>query len=374
MMKNKNNVFIILAVFVFIITILPYLVPFFVFCFIAYQIYIHSKKNQKVNKKDISEIFNEVFSKDQEKDNETIEVKEIEKNKNNFSFNKKMNNSPKDILKMIIPAILSVAIVALVIDGFVNVPAGHVAVIFDKSRKILDDPMPEGLHLKIPFWQEAMLFTTKKQVFTMDGLSSSESNNSAVRGRSKDGQEVVIDISITYQVAGKDAPNLRREFLTENGYKNTIIYPVARSVVYDSIGKFNALEMVSEKRKEFRDIIFKDLKDLYKNNNIQLGEVLVRKIQFSEQYAKSIENKQVAEEEKKKSEIELERIKIEAQKKIEKAKGEAESNRLVGESLKNNPEVIQFEFVKSMSPNINWGILPDGALPIVDLKNLSKQN
>jgi len=275
--------------------------------------------------------------------------------------------------KLIAAGIAVLAIVLVFVDGFVSVPAGHVAVIFDRGQGVLDEVQPEGLHLKIPLWQQASIYTTRKQVFTMAGDYSQERRDAdAVQGRSKDGQGVLVDISLTYRINGTNAPILRQEFLTEQGYRETIIRPAARSVVYDAVGQFNALELISEKRLAFIELIQTRLQEKYGNSNIQLEEVFVRKIGFSPEFSRAIEEKQIAEQRIKTAENQkLEAVEL-AEKRVEEAKGEAEAIRLKGSALRENPEIIQLEFVNKMAPNMKWGILPDGALPLLDLKTLQE--
>jgi hypothetical protein len=56
------------------------------------------------------------------------------------------------------------------------------------------------------------------------------------------------------------------------------------------------------------------------------------------------------------------------QKKIIEAEADAEAIKLKGQSLRANPQVIQFEFVQKMAPDINWGILPDSIVPLINLQ------
>lgn len=264
-------------------------------------------------------------------------------------------------------------VIFIIIDGLVSVPAGHVAVIYDRGRGVLEEELPEGLHLKIPFWQVSTIFTTKKQVFTMAGEFYGILDEDAVRGRSKDGQDVTVDVSVTYQVQGTNAPFLLQEFLTENGYRETIINPAARSIVYDAISKFNALELVSEKRSEFSGLVLESLKEIYGNNKIILHEVFVRNVTFSPEFSRAIEEKQIAEQNiqtAKNRKLEAEQIK---EKKIIEAQAEAEAIRLKGETLRQNPQVIQFEFVQKMAPNINWGIMPDGIIPMLNMEGVKEK-
>lgn len=292
--------------------------------------------------------------------------------KTNISFSPP-RMTPSQIWKAALSGIAVLLVVFVIIDGFVDVKPGNAAVIFDRGRGVLEEPLTEGLHLKIPFWQEATKFQTKKQEFNMAGEYKGVDDVDAVRGRSKDGQDVFIDATITFQVDAADTPFLRRQFINEASYKTNIVYPGARSVIYDAIGQFNALELISDKREDFRNYIATNLQQVYGDNRIQFREVFIRKITFSPEFASAIEEKQIAEQRIKTAEnrkLEAEELK---QKTIIEAEGEAEAIRLKGEALQQNPEVIQLQFVEKMSPSINWGILPDGALPLIDLKSLQGQ-
>ena len=62
--------------------------------------------------------------------------------------------------------------------------------------------------------------------------------------------------------------------------------------------------------------------------------------------------------------LEAEKLK---EKKIIEAQADAEAIRLKGISLRNYPQVIEFEFVQKMADDINWGVLPDSILPMLNL-------
>jgi len=38
--------------------------------------------------------------------------------------------------------------------------------------------------------------------------------------------------------------------------------------------------------------------------------------------------------------------------------------------LSKNPTIIQWEFVQKLAPNIQWGILPQNAVPLLNMQNL----
>jgi regulator of protease activity HflC (stomatin/prohibitin superfamily) len=119
----------------------------------------------------------------------------------------------------------------------------------------------------------------------------------------------------------------------------------------------------------------------------------LRKIDFREDYVQAIEQKQIeaenvtternrAEQAKWRAQSAIEVAKGEAQATVENARGnaekikllaeaEAESIKLKGESLRQYPEVIQLEFVVSLSDpdgRVNWGIMPqESVMPFLNV-------
>ena len=260
-----------------------------------------------------------------------------------------------------------ILVVGLIIfDGLVSVPAGHAGVIFDRGRGVLHSELSEGLHLKIPFWQTSQIFDTRLTTISFSAIS-----NSQVQSLTKDGQSVGLDITIQYRVPKEKASEIFQNVGIDFAAK--IIFPEARKVIRDEITAFDSTDLFAEgKRKEAADKMSKVLREEYSDNDIELINVVLRDVVFSPAYLNSIEEKQIAQQRIQTANNDLERIKVEAEQKIAAAGAEAESIRLKGEQLKNNPLVIQFELVNKIASGISWGILPDGILPILDLKQLQQ--
>jgi regulator of protease activity HflC (stomatin/prohibitin superfamily) len=259
---------------------------------------------------------------------------------------------------------VALAVILIILDGLVSVPAGHVGVIFDRGRGVLHTELPEGLHLKIPFWQISQIFDTR-----LTTINFSSINNSQVQSLTKDGQSVGLDITVQYRIPKAKASEIFQDVGTD--YVEKVILPESRKVIRDEITAFDSTDLFAEgKRKESSDKMSEVLREEYADNDIELISVVLRDVTFSPAYLNSIEEKQIAQQRIQTANNDLERIKVEAEQKITAAKAEAESIRVKGEQLRVNPEVIQFEFVDKIAPGISWGILPDSVLPILDLKQL----
>ena len=266
--------------------------------------------------------------------------------------------------------VIGILIVVLVIlDGFVMVPAGHVGVTFDMGRGILENEFGEGLHLKIPFWQQVTVMDGMTQEYTMSiapGEGAKYSDDS-IEARSRDGQVMLIDATILFHIDKDKANEIRQTLGTETEYSAKIIRPKAREMVREVVARFDALDLVSEKRPEIVIEMTENLKASYADHNIVLEKVLLRNVTYSPEFASVIEQKKIAEQNIKIAEYQKEQAEELKLKKIIEAEADAESIKLKGDALRNNPEVLKLEFIQKIAPNISWGVLPSDILPLVNL-------
>ena len=291
-------------------------------------------------------------------------------NNTNIPFFKNMNNknnkngfSPT----MIFAGIFGFIILSIVSDGVVSIPAGSTGVVFDKfSGGVKEETLPSGISLKLPFIQKVTIINTRLQEETIN------SNRNPISALTKDGQKVNVEVTVQYIINRKDASKLYEEIGMD--YKSKVVTAGVRSIVREVITGFNSTELFSnEARKKAKGEMRADLEKNYKANYIELKDVLIRDVKFSEKYLDSIEEKKVAEQQIQKAEFEQKEAEVRKEIKIIQAQGEAEAIKLKGAALKGSPEIIQLSFVEKMAPNINWGILPDGAIPMINPESLGKK-
>lgn len=275
--------------------------------------------------------------------------------------------------KKVIAGIIVVIIVVLIIaDGLVSVPAGHVGVVFDQGRGVLTDEFDEGIHIKIPFWQKVYIMDVRTQEYTMSAMEGEGAyySDDSIEARSKDGQIVYIDATILYHIDGANANVILQTLGTDKEYKQKIVRPKAREVIREVVAKYNAVDLVSEVRVDVVKNMNVLLTESYESHKITLEEVVLRNVTFSQEFAAAIEQKQVAFQKIKTAEYQKQEAEQLKEKKIIEAEADAEAIRLKGETLRTNPQVIQYEFVQKISPSINWGILPDDVMPLLNLQGL----
>ena len=259
------------------------------------------------------------------------------------------------IIIMIAIAIFAIVVLA---NTVLVVDAGYMAVIFNQLTGGLSS-RDQGTHILVPGLQKPTLYDARVQTFTMsESYGEGEAKgDEALEGLTKDGQVVKLDVSVRFHI---DKPRLAELHQTVGiGYVDKVVRPHVRNVIRLAVSAYPVTEVYTEKRIEIQNTSMRELEPRLKTNFLVLDEVLIRRVTFSVEFQKAIEQKQIAQQEAQRMQYVLERERQEKDRKIIEAQGEAESIRLKGEALASNPALIQYEYVQKITPGITT-IITDG--------------
>ncbi len=251
------------------------------------------------------------------------------------------------LIFLIILAIIVLSKAILVVN------AGERAVVMNKVTGVEERTLGEGLHFLIPGIQEPTIYSVRTQTYTMaqEGSRNVRTTDDApLVSLTSDGQKITMDMSVRYNLIPEKVWKLHQK--VGPYYEEKIIKPEVRSVARNTISTYPVLDVYSEKRMEIQNQIQEQLKKTLENYDINLSEVLIRNVKFSEEFARAIEMKQVALQEAERMKYVLEKEKQEKQRKIIEAQGEAEAIKEKGTALRANPQLIQYEYVQKLTPGI----------------------
>ena len=352
-------------------------IPFFIFLGVILFIFSeHGKNLFDLDKWEDNKESNAQTEKPKiriEKNPQKLEDSQENTSKNTISFlshmasNNNSNNTNGFSPALIFMGIFGFLFLSIVSDGVVSIPAGSTGVVFDKfSGGVKEETPPSGISLKIPFIQQVTVVNTRLQEETIN------SKRNPIDALTKDGQKVSVEVTVQYIINTQDASKLYEEVGMD--YKSKVVTAGVRSIVREVITGFDSTELFNnESRKKAQEQMRADLEKNYKDNYIELKDILIRDVKFSDKYLDAIEEKKVAEQQIQKAEFERKEQEVRNEITVMDAKAEAEALRLKGDALKNSPEIVQLKFVEKMAPSINWGILPDGAIPMINPESLGKK-
>lgn len=246
----------------------------------------------------------------------------------------------------------AVIILGLMLSAVRQVEPGEVGVqtLFGKVQETI---LESGLNVVNPM-VDVVTFNIKTQNYTMSSIrdEGEQSTDDAIRVLSKDGLEVVIDLTILYKALPAKTPEILSKIGVE--YQAVVIRPMARTQIRNNAVYYDAVSLYSTRRDEFQDRIFKGIEKDFAERGIVLEELLVRNITLPESVKKAIESKINAEQEAQKMEFVLQKEMQEAERKRVEAQGISDYQKIMALTL--TDKQLQYETIKanrdiSLSPN-----------------------
>lgn len=264
-------------------------------------------------------------------------------------------------LKIIGFIILGLIILRLTV---IFIPPGHVGVVYDRGRGVLPNPMHEGLHFAIPFWQQVILMDTRLQEYTMSRVADEGAmlKDDSLDAPTSDGQTVSIDATVLFRIDADTAPEIYRSIGAD--YVDKLIRPFTRSQIRMVISRYSAPAIYSEKRQEAETVMTKEIIDLLAPKHLVIDKVLLRAVYFSADYSKAIEQKVIAQQRVAQAEFEVKEATQRAQAKIAEAQGLAQAQALQKASL--TQEYLQLEAIKKWDGKLPQ-VVGGGSVPFLNI-------
>lgn len=252
----------------------------------------------------------------------------------------KKNRMAKVIKRSIIGGVTFVALLGGWFTFTETIQQGHVGVVYSRSTGVEDTVLPQGLHFVNPI-KRITQYPVSTETVTYKELSLA----------TKDGKPLTVDITYDYFNETDKTPYIYNKFkgqkpdvIEENWLKARL-----RDSALEVTSKYTILEVFQNREKISKELE-KIFSDMVEEHGFVIENVVFGTPKPDEETQKAIQsvvNKQQElealkiEQEKASVEAETKRIEAEgkAQAKIEEAKGEAEANRIVSESI--TGEILQ---------------------------------
>ncbi|MGQ9882195.1 MAG: prohibitin family protein [Armatimonadota bacterium] len=276
---------------------------------------------------------------------------------------------PRTVLRS--PGLLILGIGLTVFSGafanhcFLTVPAAYVATVYDPLRGgVQPAELPEGFHFVLPWWKTE-LWRVQTQEYTMSAIRSEGAiiGDDSIHCQTNEGLGLNLDVTVLFHIDPKDASVLWQK--VGEDYQQVLVRPYARNIIRMVVAKYSVVDVYGMRRQQIEHEITEAMRQAFAEKGIALESVMLRNVEFANpEFAQAITQKQVAEQQIRTEEQNLRRARIEKQTVIAQAKGEAEAIQKRGETLRQNPEVVQYELVQKIAPNVRALYLPPTYLPV----------
>jgi len=239
---------------------------------------------------------------------------------------------------------------ALILSGCTVVGPTERAVRYNFG-KVDDEILTAGTHLWIPYFAGTKTLGVNVHALELETSSGT-----------KDQQEVSTKVVVNLQLDPNKVIEIVKTYGDEAAVLNQVI-PQIQEAVNANVSKFSAEEILT-KREQLKEAIDKVIKERAAKYSIIVHDISIKDLQYSPEYAKAIEQKQIAEQKSKQAEYDAVKANKEADGAINTARGQAESQKLLRANL--TPEILQMRAIEKWN-----GAFPQymgaGNLPFINM-------
>ncbi|MGQ4647077.1 SPFH domain-containing protein [Lyngbya aestuarii] len=221
----------------------------------------------------------------------------------------------------IILGVLAAAVLLIGFNSFVIINPGQAGVIsiLGKAR---DGALLEGIHIKPPLVSAVDVYDVTVQKFEVPAQSST-----------KDLQDLSASFAINFRLDPTQVVKIRRTQGTLQNIVSKIIAPQTQESFKVAAARRTVEEAIT-KRDELKQDFDMALGERLEKYGIIVLDTSVVDLDFSPEFSKAVEDKQIAEQRAQRAVYVAREAEQEAQGDINRAKGKAEAQRLLAETLK----------------------------------------
>lgn len=240
-----------------------------------------------------------------------------------------MTNLNKNIKLIILVMVVCLGLVVTLFSSIKTINSGEVGIRV-RFGKVVQSKLDEGVNFKIPFIERIIKMNIQVQKVEVETSSAS-----------KDLQDVDMTLAVNYRVDAKEATSLYKNVGVN--YENVVLHPAIQESIKAVTSQYTAEELIGN-RGEVSQKCVELLQTKVAKYGLTIDNFNIINFQFSAEFNKAIEEKQIAEQKVLTAKQELEKEKIEAEKKVVIAEAEKKANTMKQQTLTDN--VIKEKFIE----------------------------
>lgn len=295
--------------------------------------------------------------------------------------NRPLKNATVTVLVTAVIAILSTFIAAGMV--FIEPQERGVVISAISPKGYREEALEPGLRWILPFAERVVTYPISRQTYTMSiaPIEGQISGDDSIAARTSDGQEIYVDASIIFQIDPTQIINVHIRW--QDRYTNELVRAQARGVIRDAVSQYGVEEVYSTRRLDMTTQVRDQMEVKLGENGLLLVDFVLRNITFSPEYAASIEQKQIAEQmaqqavfvvEQRRQEAEQARqvaqgradaavidAKGVAEARVIEAEAEAQALAVISAIIRDNPDMLTYQYITKLSPSIQTMLLPSNS-------------
>lgn len=218
--------------------------------------------------------------------------------------------------------------------------------------KVDDEVLTAGTHLWIPYFAGTKTLSVNVHAIELQTSSGT-----------KDQQEVTTKVVVNLQLDPSKVVDIVKTYGDEEAVISQVI-PQIQEAVNANVSKFSAEEILT-KREQLKEAIDHVIKDRAAKYSVIVHDISIKDLQYSPEYARAIEQKQIAEQKSKQAEYDAVKASKEADGAINTARGQAESQKLLRSTI--TPEILQMRAIEKWDGKFPQ-VMGSQTLPFLNIK------
>lgn len=294
---------------------------------------------------------------------------------------------------LLVTVLIAVALNVLAAGLVFIQPSERGVVVTIGEGGIRPDAVQPGLHWVVPFAESVIPYSISRQTYTMS-IAPEEGairGDDSIEARTSDGQVVKVDASVIFAIDPNQVVKVHVEW--QERYIDGLVRPLVRGIIRNAVAQYGVEEVYGSKRVEMSNLIANELRTRFDENGLILVDFVLRNIAFSEEYAASVEQKQIAEQLAQQAFFVVEQRRQEAEQARQVAQGvadaavisaqgaadarlieanaEAQALAMLADAIAQNPNVLILEYIQKLAPNIQVMLVPTNNPFLLPLPSLN---
>lgn len=250
-------------------------------------------------------------------------------------------------------SIILVIILAVIgLNSFIVINPGEAGVL-SILGKAQDGALLEGIHLKPPLVSRVDVYDVTVQKFEVPAQSST-----------KDLQELTASFAINFRLDPDRVVDIRRKQGTLQNIVSKIVAPQTQESFKIAAARRTVEEAIT-KREELKHDFDVALGERLEKYGILVLDTSVVDLTFSAEFSRAVEEKQIAEQRAQRAVYVAQEAEQEAEAQVNRARGQAEAQRLIRETL--TSELLQKQAIDKWDGKFPTVMGGNGALPFINI-------